>query len=56
MVEAFAVVFVMIGVALFFLLQSSNQSAAMERRDVKSFNVAEAGVDSAIVALEPPGR
>lgn len=51
MVEAFAVVFVLIGVALFFLLQSSSQSAAVERKDVKSFNVAEAGVDSAIVEL-----
>jgi hypothetical protein len=51
MVEAFAVVFLLVGIALFFLLQSSNKSAATERKDVKSFNVAEAGVDSAIVAL-----
>jgi len=50
-VVMFAVVFVVVGAALFFLLQSSNQSAALERKDVKSFNVAEAGVDSAIVAL-----
>lgn len=47
----FVFVFVVTGVALFFLLQSSSQSATLERRDVKAFNVAEAGVDAAMVQL-----
>jgi len=50
-VMIFAFVLTMIGVGLFFLLNSSNASVALERKDVKAFNVAEAGVDSAMVEL-----
>ena len=50
-VMMFALVFLIIGSALFVLVRSSNSGTALERKDVKAFNVAEAGVDAALVSL-----
>jgi hypothetical protein len=51
-VMMFAMVFLIIGSALFVLLRSSNSATQLERKDVKAFNVAEAGIDAAMVALK----
>ena len=48
----FAMVFLIIGVALFVLIRSSNDATELERKDVKAFNVAEAGVDAAMAELK----
>src|SRR5680860_744533 len=50
-VMMFMLVFLIIGSALFVLVRSSNGSTELERKDVKAFNVAEAGVDAAMVEL-----
>ena len=52
----FALVFLIIGSALFVLVRSSNSGTALERKDVKAFNVAEAGVDAALVSLRSLGH
>jgi len=51
-VMVFTTVFLIIGSALFLLVRSSNSGTALERKDVKAFNVAEAGVDAAMVDLK----
>jgi hypothetical protein len=48
----FVVVFLIIGTALFVLTRASNDATEVERRDVKAFNVAEAGVDAAMAELK----
>ena len=48
----FVVVFLIIGIALFVLIRSSNDATELERKDVKAFNVAEAGVDAAMAELK----
>jgi hypothetical protein len=50
-VMMFVLVFLIVGVALFLLVRSSNSATALERKDVKAFNVAEAGVDAAMSEL-----
>jgi len=40
------------GTALFLLVRSSNSDTALERKDVKAFNVSEAGVDAGIAKLK----
>jgi Tfp pilus assembly protein PilX len=51
-VMMFVVVFLIIGIALFVLIRSSNSGTEVERKDVKAFNVAEAGVDAAMAELK----
>ncbi|MBN1631232.1 MAG: hypothetical protein JW990_15835 [Thermoleophilia bacterium] len=51
-VMMFAFVFLVLGTALFFMNRNSNAETHLERKDVKAFNVAEAGVDAAMVALK----
>jgi hypothetical protein len=51
-VMAFVMVFLGMGIALFSLLQSNTRSTQLERQQVKSFNVAEAGVDAGMAALK----
>ena len=48
----FVMVFSIIGVALFLLVASQTRATETERTDVKSFNVAEAGVDAGMLALK----
>lgn len=48
----FAMVFLILVSALFVLNRNSNSATLLERKDVKAFNVAEAGIDAAIVALK----
>ena len=48
----FALVFLILGTALFVLNRNATAETHLERKDVKAFNVAEAGVDAAIVALK----
>ena len=48
----FVMVFTILGVALYALVTSQRRSTEMERSDVKSFNVAEAGVDAGMMALK----
>ncbi len=47
----FVMVFMIIGVALYFLIASQTRATETERMDVKSFNVAEAGVDAGMLSL-----
>ncbi len=47
----FVMVFLIIGVALYFLVASQTRATETERMDVKSFNVAEAGVDAGMLSL-----
>jgi hypothetical protein len=48
----FAVVFVTLGIALYYLVASQTRSTETERTDVKSFNVAEAGIDAGMLSLK----
>ncbi|MBN1628580.1 MAG: hypothetical protein JW990_02345 [Thermoleophilia bacterium] len=48
----FAGIFVVLGVSLFWLVSAQSRSTEMERSDLKSFNVAEAGVDAGMLALK----
>lgn len=48
----FAFVFLVLGTALFLMNRNSTAETHLERKDVKAFNVAEAGVDAAMVALK----
>lgn len=48
----FVMVLVISGIALFWLINSETRSTEMERTDLKSFNVAEAGVDAGMLALK----
>lgn len=47
----FAAVFVMTGLGLYWLITSQQRSTELERTDVKSFNVAEAGIDAGMLTL-----
>lgn len=47
----FVVIFVILGGALYWLIYSQSQSTEMERVDVKSFNVSEAGIDAGMLTL-----
>ncbi|MBU2602072.1 MAG: hypothetical protein KKA32_07880 [Actinobacteria bacterium] len=51
-VMMFAMVFLAIGLALFFLVKSSILGTDLESKGVKSFNVAEAGVDYGMLDLK----
>lgn len=51
-VMMFCMVFIILGVALYWLTASQIRSTETERSDVKSFNVAEAGIDAGMLALQ----
>lgn len=51
-VMMFALVFLALGAALFVVVRTSQSSTELERKEVKSFNVAEAGVDAGMLALK----
>lgn len=51
-VMMFAFVFLAMGLGLFFLVLSSIRGTELESKEVKAFNVAEAGVDAAMLALK----
>lgn len=48
----FMMVFVVLAVALFMLLTGARNSTELERKEVKAFNVAEAGIDAGMYALK----
>ena len=48
----FTAVFLMVGVSLYWLITAQTRSTDTERTDVKSFNVAEAGVDAGMLTLK----
>jgi len=48
----FILVFATLGVALYSLIASQTRAAETERTDVKSFNVAEAGIDAGMLSLK----
>lgn len=51
-VMMFAFVFLAMGMGLFFLVLSSVKGTELESKEVKAFNVAEAGVDAGMLALK----
>ncbi|MBN1321044.1 MAG: hypothetical protein JXA87_09400 [Thermoleophilia bacterium] len=51
-VMMFVMVFLIVGLSLYFLVASQTRATETERTDVKSFNVAEAGVDAGMLALK----
>lgn len=51
-VMMFAFVFLAMGMGLFFLVLSSINGTELEEKEVKAFNVAEAGVDAGMLALK----
>lgn len=51
-VMMFAFVFLAMGMGLFFLVLSSIKGTQLESKEVKAFNVAEAGVDAGMLALK----
>lgn len=51
-VMMFCVIFLVLGLALYWLSTGQVKATETERRDVKSFNVAEAGVDAGMLALK----
>ncbi len=48
----FVMIFLIVGVALYWLVSSQTRATELERTDVKAFNVAEAGVDAGMLALK----
>jgi hypothetical protein len=48
----FILVFIVLGGALYWLVYSQTHATEIERTDVKSFNVAEAGIDAGMLALK----
>jgi hypothetical protein len=48
----FVMVFMIIGIALYFLIASQTRATETERTDVKSFNVSEAGIDAGMLRLK----
>ena len=52
MAAVFVSIFVVMGIALYLLLNSQIHSTELERTDVKAFNVAEAGIDAGMLALK----
>jgi hypothetical protein len=51
-VMVFCMIFVILGLSMFWLSASQIRSTETERTDVKAFNVAEAGVDAGLLALK----
>lgn len=51
-VLGFLMVFLALSVALFWLMASGRSAAELERKEVKAFNVAEAGIDAGMLALK----
>ncbi len=51
-VVMFIMIFLILGVGLYWLIASQTRATETERTDVKSFNVAEAGVDAGMLALK----
>jgi hypothetical protein len=51
-VMVFTMVFLVLGLAMYWLSVSQVRSTETERTDVKSFNVAEAGIDAGLMALK----
>ena len=51
-VMVFCLIFLIIGVALYWLSVGQTRATETERKDVKAFNVAEAGVDAGMLALK----
>lgn len=47
----FIAIFAVMGVALYWLIDSQIKSTELERTDLKAFNVAEAGIDAGMLAL-----
>lgn len=50
-VMVFTLVFLVTGVALYYLVSSQTDGTELERTDLKAFNIAEAGVDAGMRAL-----
>jgi hypothetical protein len=48
----FVMIFLILGVALYWLVISQTHATELERTDVKAFNVAEAGVDAGMLSLK----
>ncbi|MCL5734047.1 MAG: hypothetical protein M1274_00415 [Actinobacteria bacterium] len=48
----FVMVFLILGAALYWLVISQQRSTELERTDVKSFNVSEAGIDAGMLTLK----
>ncbi len=48
----FVLIFIAMGVALYWLIGSQMRATETERTDVKAFNVAEAGIDAGMLALK----
>ena len=48
----FIMIFLVIGLALYWLIAGQTRSTATERSDVKSINVAEAGIDAGMLTLK----
>lgn len=51
-VMVFCLIFLIIGVALYWLSVGQTRATETERKDIKAFNVAEAGVDAGMLALK----
>ena len=49
---AMILVFMALGMALFYLVRGASLGTELERKDLRSFNVAEAGVDAGMLALK----
>ncbi len=50
-VMMFTLIFIAMGIALFYLVKMNTTSVDLERREAKSFNVAEAGVDAGMLTV-----
>jgi len=48
----FVMIFTILGVALYWLINSQTHSTELERTDIKAFNVAEAGIDAGMLSLK----
>ena len=52
MVMMFCMIFLVLGLALYWLSVGQIRATETERKDVKAFNVAEAGVDAGMLGLK----
>ncbi|MCE5253813.1 MAG: pilus assembly PilX N-terminal domain-containing protein [Actinomycetia bacterium] len=48
----FTMVFLILGIGLYWLVSSQTRATELERTDIKAFNVAEAGIDAGMLALK----
>ena len=48
----FVMIFLVLGMGLYWLIASQTRSTELERTDVKAFNVAEAGIDAGMLSLK----